>query len=1195
MSGAAQVARYGRPAILERILEKRMAVIEASAGTGKTFTIEHLVIELLLRGHAIRELLVVTFTNKAATELRSRIREKLAELLAYEGEGKASPEGADWLLDGDAKATLARALAEFELCTIGTIHAFCQRLIGEGSFAGGRLLRQSQVDGERAANAAISRALRGELFSPAHPDERELLSAWLENRGESVERLGGLLFECLKEPARLHPEVDLERFARALSAFPLDRELLDQVETEQKRAKIHGNTRNALQRKLVCLFDALREANARESAMARCFVLAGLNRALFDELLEKLSITQCSTCALLREALEALASSLPTVEALLAHALLPAVKEELRAAKLREGEYDFQDMLTLALEALDAPGGEELRAALRDRYKVALIDEFQDTDPVQWQLFRRLFFESAEHRLYLVGDPKQAIYSFRGADLAVWNEAKREVLARTEGEVLALEQNFRSRAPLVEALNSLFVSQDGEEGEPARPFFCLPEEVAYDHPVTCGDRAISLLDGDGDEASSIALLSIETEEEGEGRLLATDARSLFAERMVALIHRLTDPARPYIFTDKHGRRPLGFSDIFVLAASAQKLDELGEALRAARLPFARYRQPGLFQTKEAKALIDLLGALALPADRAALARALLTPFFGAELPQLPALLAQSGADGGAIEQLWRWSAELARTPLWALLPRILDESALLERELWRGEGERAIANYQHLFELSADWARAGLTLHELLDTLRALRDKRQAPAQDGDLQRLETDERAIQLMTMHASKGLEAPVVIVLPSDGDNRKTLWRYHHGAERRTWVGEPPAKVKERHEAEEQCERERLLYVSYTRAKALLALPLYGPEVKVPKAYAHTNERLTEQFAKIGPQTTRMPGASPHFAQPPRFTLIDRPYAPARSNTGASPRGSAPHGRDASVRSSIDWETLKAERAGYRVTSFTRLSQGPLGALGPGSSAPEHDAHEDERPTEVLSPQAASEDALPAGAAIGTLLHELFAKLDLAKVSALPSLAAFREEPTCGALLSRAARRFGLSSHHLPRLAELLWAGLRSPLSLPGAAPLPGLAFAERPLREMEFHFPLPERGQVGPPFTIERGLVTGAIDLLFEHDGRIYLADWKSHRLSAGDAASIAALVEESYKLQSALYTLAALRMLGIAERAEYTKRFGGMLFIFLRPLAESGGARGIHVERPSFEELEKWNEFLTTVPLGSAVPAQGRRS
>jgi exodeoxyribonuclease V beta subunit len=1172
-----------KPDVLARIPLDRHASIEASAGTGKTFTLEHLVVELLLQTETrIDELLVVTFTERATAELKARIRRTLETLLAQDqDEGNLSAPC--WRLDDAARARLQAALGGLDGATIATLHGFCQRTLAEQAFDSGRLFEETQVDAREAFHGAFIDLLRREL-APEGKDPA--LAAWL-SQGKTVEELETLLHDCAKERGVLRPVFDPAAMQAALAVVAgFDRARLDQ---ELASKAVHHQSRPKVEKLLLPILDALPGLLGRTDALGVLTELEALAsnedaRGYLPSTLAKTK-TKAALLPALGEALQALFDAAPELQAAVVGALLPRVREALSRRKRDLGLFDFDDMLTLLRDALRGQRGPELARALRGRYRYALVDEFQDTDEVQWEIFRTVFHTAeASPVLYLIGDPKQAIYGFRGADVHTYLDARKTLLA-AGGEPVDLDQNFRSTGALLGAVNRI-LDPDAPE-----PFFT--GEVKYRAPVRCGRPELQLTDAAGQVQPAVELWQLV----GAGKLTAGAVLAGIATEIARCVQRLADPALPGLFLQ--GKR-LGPGDVYVLTRNAREGNRVGAALREAGVPVAFFKQEGLLQSPEAHAVRDLLAAIARPDDLPTLRTAWLTPFFGLTLQALTDL-GEVPATHPLRARLHGWKALADARDYERLFPRILEESGLARRALFSGGAERALTNVQHVFELLlGEVHRARGPIDELLRALSAfIRESRTPPGADGNLQRLESDGQAVQVMTLHKSKGLEAPLVFVLGGFfKPPARTPATFHEVNQRCGFIGKlvKDSPLANQVQAELDEEHQRLLYVGLTRAAGRLVLPYFGPLAPAAEAaftaregspsatlkgltgaYQVLNHRLRDLDAAGA--LTLANGFAKTVVVCGRRTRIEAPQAVAPARWTPPPAlldRTPPDGRI---------ESLRQRHAGFFITSYSRMAEH---AQGPASDEDDALLKADGPSDRVELP----EGDLPPGAESGIFLHALLERLPLADVARASDPRSFRALPAIDALLRDTARRHGIAPRPLEHAARMCFFALRHRLALPDGTTLPGIASADRVLREVEFLYPIPEahHPRLGGPevggFTIERGCIKGFVDLIVEHQGRVVLADWKSDLLAAYTPELLAARVAERYALQEKLYTLALLRMLGVRTASQYEDRCGGSLYLFLRGMPEG---QGVHASRPSWSQVQAFEtELMERDDFGVAV-------
>ena len=1229
--------RYPRPPELDQ-LGTRHAVVEASAGTGKTYLLEHLVVELLLnRGARIEEILVVTFTERATAELCLRLREKLSELCRLSADHPAAtelPEQGCWLIDEAARGRLRDALLAFDRATISTIHGFCRGILGDHAFLHQRMFDEQAVDESGAFHTAFVESLRNDFA--VQPELLPYLRAWLAS-GHSAADLESALGECARELARifpprakaLQPDFDEAALAAAIAAWPSETVGDPTLAERLKQAGIKGPTAKAVLTRVAAISDLVAEANKTSRvgsppafgtdspsspprALSRAPSPAADHRGRVWEPFEGSHVNNMATfLAQLQErestwkdrgfayllghiaklsadpklaelncATVAIRNARVPLLAAVAHKFLPLVRARLQERKRAAGLYDFQDMLTLVAERLSGEGASTqlLLSTLRRRYKYALIDEFQDTDEVQWFIFRRLFFESREpHGLTVIADPKQAIYRFRGADVHTYLRARAEIL-QAGGVLVKLAQNFRSTAAVIDGYNAVFDQATG--------FFRAGAGIDYDRPVTCGRADRRLVGTDDQPKPGVVVFDVQAP---EGKVAALDTRRALQTQMVDEIRGLLSWNGALFVRDGSGRRQIAASDIFVLAFTNNECEEIGGALRAAGLPFAFYKEDDLFQTSQAKDVLDLLRAIAEPNDDTLRARAFLTAFFACDLPDL-AQRDRPDATDPLLQQLLAWRDLALTGDFGALFASIIRQSGLVCREVALSRSERALTNYLHILEvMQEEAARTHASLQGLVATLGAYVNRtRLPPGDERNLQRLESDADAVQVMTVHKAKGLEAGVVFIY--GGLNRRIPNPprvFHDPQDRRVvHLGALDAQQQDTYANEIADEDRRVLYVALTRARARLYLPrcpagssafpgpyrLLGPILDKLLADGKTS-RLFHRVTVVGPEETPWELPTP---TPAALSAWQPPELPA-------------------VASAAEFQRIAKERAGFVVTSYTGVKRRHGGFVVPEEPADLSTANE---PSEPDVPAPVDPRELARGRRSGIFLHAVLEQVPLDRLTDSRSSAKWAAQPEIAQLLARLARRHDRNPDQIAHAAHLVHTALFTPLRL-GDCLVPGLGLAQPSLRETEFLYPIPESqhpllGRAGlaqednRSWSIERGLVKGFIDYLFEHEGRIYLCDWKGDWLPSWDADCVRAHCENNYAIQAQLYTLAVLRLAGLDDRAAFERRFGGVLYCFLRGMRPDDEEAGSYFRRPDWQTVLAWQtEMLSAEFWGLA--------
>ncbi len=1168
-----------------------VTLVEASAGTGKTFALVGLAVRLVLDGTVrdLSRLLVVTFTRAATDELRGRLRGALAETLAaVDGRAAApsalaAPFAARAASDpATARRRLARALRTVDAAAVSTIHGFCRRELEREAFASGQPLHLTVADEDEAARLH-ARAARDvwHALAAEHAWMPALLAAERWDRRDPTGRLLTLYARLAARPdALLRPEAEpladalaaLDDAARAAAACADD--LADAIAGAPW--KLRDAPLRDVSPAVVAAAVASLGTRPTPAALQTALHLGGAA----DALSRSSNAQKAAGAAVLAHpavaACAAVADALARVRRALDAEVVARLGERVAALKAARGLVTNDDLLTRLAGALsDAERGEALASAVASRYDAALIDEFQDTDPIQADIFARAF--AGRRPLVYVGDPKQSIYGFRGADLDAYLRARGASDRRH-----ALGTNWRSHSGLVRALDALFSA-------PERPF--VLDGVGHPRLDAAGEADARALAGCA--LPPLVWWTFEPETvKGQPKPVGKGAiRPRIREAVVHEIRRLLGAGVTV------GGRPLRPSDLAVLVSKNAEAAEMQDALRLAGVPSTVARGGDVTTSEEMADLALLLRAAARPADGAALRAALATRLAGWSARQIADLDRQSAE----ADRLAAVAARLARTWRRHGVLRTIEEASRLwnveARLLAHPDGERRLTNLRHAAELLHRAEGGGRrTPDDLVRWVDARAQRRLADREEAEL-RLETDENAVQITTVHKAKGLEYEVVFV-PS-------LWDRRDLAARRDGLpplvpdadGRPvldlaladsPDRLAEA-EARDLAEHVRLAYVALTRARqrtyvvwgpaadadaSALAWLLVGheaddgasPGARVAAARAHARAALTtapQRLAALAARHADVMAVATLPAGPPALTVApEAPPAPTLRGRRPPP-GLAPDRVDSfSAWTRETAETARPERPGL-------------------DDAPEVET--------VPAAPPAGFDAFAGGATAGTALHEILEAIPPARFRT--PLAPADERHVRARLVAH-----GLVSPDAHRAPIDPAAEVEALVGRLGTAVLPGLGLPLRELAETsaEWTFTLPMattapahvatavREHGGPAFApyAERlaalpdrsraGYFTGTADLLFSHGGRFGVLDWKTTRLDSysPDEAGAAAF-DRHYVLQALLY-LAGLdahlraRVPGYA----YERDVAGVWIVFLRGVTGDGDAGFVHVAPPA---------------------------
>ncbi|MBW2383492.1 MAG: exodeoxyribonuclease V subunit beta [Deltaproteobacteria bacterium] len=1222
-------------------------LIEANAGTGKTFTITTLYLRLVMeRDFDVSEIVVVTFTNAAAAELRERIRDRLREAAAaiehgLQG-GDLESRGRDSVLypllerhfaSGTAERArfrLVRALRSFDEAAIFTIHGFCNAVLQENAFECG-VDFETELVGDQAL---LADQVAQDFWTRALYDASPTFVRWVRGRRRAGQRVSPSLLARLATmvvakpempvlPERADPARDddleahwlaalervkarwqvergevLERLAAAADAGDLSKQIY-------RPDGIRGNWGVKLDELLAAAAPGFASNPNRGKAPKPWFIRFTRDHVASRTNKKGSTPTHAffDACQVLADADESYAAALETRWLELELELVAYARTELDRRRRISRTCSYDDLLSVLARALRLPAGEALAERIRTRFRAAMIDEFQDTDPVQYFIFKRIWHTTGAP-FFLIGDPKQAIYAFRGADVFAYMEAKADAGAGAH----TLSRNWRSDPSLIAAVNRLF------ERAPC-PF--LYEQIPF-HAATAAPGAKDAISVGGGAGAPLRILHVPRAEPGKP-LGKGEAGHLVPP---AVAH---DIARLLASDATIGDRSVTASDIAVLCRTNAQARDIQSALRDRGIASVMQSQESVFDSPDAEDLERVLAAVADPADAMAVRAAAATPLLGATPESLLAL-----ADGDDEE----WEPWLQRFRAWhdcfgqegpmPLLHRIFADPEIGQRLLARTDGERRLTNLLHLGELLQTAARqAGVGVNALLGWLRRMRRDAAARADEaGEAAeiRLESDALAVQIVTIHRSKGLQYGIVYC-PYLWDGRRLA------QQERDWVSfhdpedEHRAKLDlggaqqeaHRHLAswEALAEGMRLLYVALTRAEHRLVV-LWGgikdAELSPLGQLLHPPPADAPLVVSADVDAAEACGA--HMQGLDDDGIRDELDALARSSDGcigveplAFSRSDGRMPRTAQASTLRARESRRLLESAWRTSSFSGLVSGhradSASAADPLAEGLDYDDAESMREDDLLAlrePVGATTPVVlndfPAGAGVGTMIHKIFERLDFAAA----------DPATLRSLSAEELLRHGLSHAWAETLARAVGDVLDSPL---GAAVddflLRGLT-RECRIDEMEFTIPvagggtqrltagalasvLADRSESAsvrayaqrarslgfPPL---EGYLRGFVDLIFEHAGRFYLVDYKSNQLGGFVRDYRPEALEQTmhahhYTLQYHLYTLALHRHLGRRLPGyDYDRHIGGVYYLFLRGMApghESGS--GIHFDRP----------------------------
>ena len=1200
--------------------------IEASAGTGKTYTITTLYVRLLLeRALQPSEILVVTYTNAATAELRGRIRRRVRDALAaLDRDGAASDDTLQVLLeqrrargttDADRRA-LTAALCAFDEAAIFTIHGFCQRMLQEHAFESGVPFDAQLVTDQAPLRDEV---VRDFWAREIHAAPRQFVD-YLRQEGVTPTTLTRLAQTAVTHPGMPVLPEQLETIAAPLAAWQAAHTRVAELWRDGRDAVVRLLESGALRANMYPR-NGIRTIWAPQIDVA---LAAGMGTRFnkFDRLtteaLARATKKNHATpahpffdaCDALSDADAALRSALANRLLRLQLDLVQYARREVPLRNLRANTQSFDDLLQRLDAALAGPAGATLAARIRGRFRAALIDEFQDTDPIQYDVFRRVY-HGTDGTLFLIGDPKQAIYAFRGADVFTYMDARRDAA----GSAYTLAINRRSGPRLVEAVNALFTH--------ARVPFVFDGIQFF--PAQAAPGAFEALGGSAAGEAPLQIL-LARPRDGKPTINKTTGTAEVAQAVAAEIVRLV--SSDVTITTPQETRGVQPGDVAVLCRTNAQASGMQDALRRLRVPSVLHGDASVFDTLEAAELERVLHALADPRDAGVMRAALVTTMMGLSGNDLFDLQTNEPAWDTWLHHFQDWHNVWQHSGFVPAFRRLLDEHDVQRRLLSLTDGERRMTNLLHLGELlqtaRSEAQRGPLALVEWLSLMRKDMTARADLGADAAQIRLESDDRAVQLITIHKSKGLEYPIVFcpylwdgTLLRDEDLKLVRFHDPDNHDRLTLdVGcAAHAAHVERSKQEALAENLRLLYVALTRAKHRCCV-VWGPFNEVETSalgYLLHQPPTSAPGADLARATTeRIDGLDAHgmrtdlnrlvTASNGTIAIADLSYAPVAPLTRPDEPHQTLHCREAT----------RALRPGWRISSFSGLV-----ARGGVSRSAEEGLDRDELTDDDAvdtPPIRQREEApivlhdFPSGVRSGLLLHEVFQYLDFQHIerAALRTTLAEKlqrngfETDWADALCSAATDVVDtpldaqLRLRDIPlncRLNELEFIfpvaneALQSPITRAqladvfrrhGTAPLP-LDYADR-VRDLGFA-PL-------------AGYLRGFIDLAFEHAGRWYVVDYKSNLLGtqAEDyrpARLLVTMAQHHYFLQYHLYAVALHRHLTMRLRGyDYDQHFGGVYYLFLRGMSPKyAQGCGVFRDRPPRTLIEGLSTALAR-PMAS---------
>ncbi len=1173
-------------------------LIEASAGTGKTFTIAGLYLRLLL-GHGsaetkhrvpltVDQILVVTFTEAATAELRDRIRARIHDARIAFARGHSSDPVIQPLLnefDDHKQATeiLLQAERQMDEAAVYTIHGFCQRMLTQNAFESGSRFNNEFVTDESHLKAQV------------------VADYWRRNFYPLPFTLAGEVRQLWGSPSALLSDISNYLTGAPLSlSVPAMKGSLADVHTEnlkkidELKAQWRGsqddflalisdsdiNKRSYTKKSLPTWLEAVNAWAATETTgYDYPDKLEKFAQNILSEKTPKGSAPQHAVF----EAIEAfLANPISLKAPLLAHAI-EHCRVMLASAKNQKQWLSFDDLLTQLSASIDTDESELLAERIRTLYPVAMIDEFQDTDPLQYSIFSRIYLNNPECGLFMIGDPKQAIYGFRGADIFTYIKARNQVSAH-----YTLGTNWRSSADMVQAVNQVFALPDSP--------FIYDSDIPF-LPVNYSpnaDKRIWTMGGQKQPALTYWLQNAEEKPLPKGEYLTRMAEATASQIQTILTQAQLGQA---CLVNGEKEKTVQAGDIAVLVRTGSEGRMIKQALADQGIASVYLsNRDSVFTSSVAQDLQRLLQAVLTPENDRALRASLASELFALDAASLDALNNDEIVWENAVNEFKEYRKLWIQRGVLPMLRAVISKRHIAERLLEEGassqgeNGERVLTDLMHIGELLQQASNELDSDHGLLRWLaQSISDAENGlGGSDDQIQRLESERNLVQIVTIHKSKGLEYELVFLPFVFSYREASEAKYYDAANDRTVLDITGNDASmQQADKERLAEDLRLIYVALTRAVYACfigASPLRnGRSTKEPTGvhrsaigYLVQNGQeggINDLYQGLKQQQDKLDCVA--LGEPPQ-QLEEMYVAPQEEVCDLTAK---------ELQNPID--------RNWRITSYS-------GLVKQGSHQTEHDAtieitgfdidSSDEQDEEDLVEPERSIFTFPRGARPGTFLHSLFEEIEFTQ----PATTEENTQIILGLMESEQ-----LDEEWLPILQQLIDTVLATPLD--GKSLLLNQKAPSQRLVEMEFllpievlsapalnrviqrHDPLSAKaGDLG--FQTVQGMLKGFIDLVFEHQGKYYVLDWKSNHLGDdvthyhGEALK-SAMADHRYDLQYQIYALALHRFLrSRLANYQYDQHFGGVYYLFLRGM-DGQSDHGIFSAKPTLEFLHEMDRLI----------------
>lgn len=1165
-----------------------VSLIEASAGTGKTYTIVNLYLRLLL-GHGcspldVEQILVVTFTKAATAELKARIRQKLAQTYIDFIQGQSNDEVVTELIHASENVQkdchrLAMSIRQMDEAAVFTIHSFCQRTLSEHAFESGSSYEQTLIlDESEWLKLAVEDYWRKYLVPHDAPTQQFLNQIW-DNPAVLTRSLRPLLHRTIEVDNEVDLQTCLETFqgyrdqVQAVKVWWLQkdvsRKMLDMGFKKNtklgKPAVYHEMTAYCQSDSLTPPIDKQGWMRFSPDSLTKSLPKGGSFDPIADLDFEQFVVLQQSY----EQSLQQLQSGFS------AHAL-KQVKANLDDHKARLQLLSPDDLLASLEQALVSKQGNVLANAIRERYPVVLIDEFQDTDPSQFALFNHVYIQApatVPATMIMIGDPKQAIYAFRGADIFTYIQAKRLLPVESQ---FTLATNWRSQPKLVEAINGVFeTSKSGFMFEQDIPFISV-NAARSEKPLVCNEQRVP---------------SLEFQVLG-GQI---EAPLPWSEASQKLAEHTAQQIADFVVSGMIGTDEVTAGDCCVLVRDRDEANLMKQALARRNLASVFLIRKSVFATQTAADLYLLLTAIANPANERAVKAALATELLALSAIELDQLISDEFAWQELVDQCFYWQQTWQHRGIMLMLSKVCEHFALFTRLVEHYEdGTRRVTDFRHLCELLQQQGLETPSESQLLHWFAELIND---PDHDHEGQqiRLETDANLVQIVTMHASKGLEFPLVFIPFACRFRAAKTALYHDDQQTLRVDFSGQGSTLEMAEYERLAEDIRLLYVALTRGVYYCSVGVWDPAQANRKNVSVLFQSAFGKLISHEGMSQSVQGLLTHLKSLASQLDIGWINADDPALTPVPLREFEQHADLCAAKLS------NPVNKDWHLTSYSAISRqqshshSEMPGRDEGISAPSSEPVSEPGEEDLLN-----QFTFTKGAQAGSFLHGVLENIEFTHPDNLESV------------VEQQGKWFGIDEKWYPMVSQWMEKLLKVEIHNHGTSLSLASLSAHQRLAEMEFHLPLEHvqakafnqlinrfSPQANRNYEFEQlnGMLKGYIDLTFEYQGKFYVADYKSNHLGNTlsdyhQAGLLEAMESHDYQLQAILYVLALHRWLKVnLADYSYQQHIGGAYYLFLRGMDSSASGAGVYHHLPD----EKLIDSLDKLFAGHEITAGDNQS